>query len=58
MIFLSQLKAFIKNFIQKRQRPKLPLLNVLVIFLREKNARILKFTIARKTIFYRKLQNL
>ena len=27
---LSQLKAFLKNFIQKKQRPKLPLLNLLV----------------------------
>ena len=27
IIFLRQLKTFMKNFIQKKQRPKLPLLN-------------------------------
>ena len=36
MIFLSQLKTFMKNFIKKKQRPKLPLLNVLVTSLTKK----------------------
>ena len=42
MIFLSQLKTFMKNFIQKRELPKLPLLNFLVTFLTEKKH--LKYT--------------
>ena len=50
-IFLSQLKAFMKNLIQKRQRPKLPLLNFLVQFLSERKSQINNFTIARQTIF-------
>ena len=50
-IFLSQLKAFMKNLIQKRQRSKLPLLNFLVQFLSERKSQINNFTIARQTIF-------
>ena len=47
MIFLSQLKTFMKNFIEKRQRPKLPLLNFLVKFLTERKSQMNNFTIAR-----------
>ena len=50
-IFLSQLKAFTKNLVQKRQRPKLSLLNFLVQFLSERKSQINNFTIARQTIF-------
>ena len=45
MIFLSQLKTFRKNFIQKRQCPKLPLVNFSV------TSEINNITIARQTIF-------
>ena len=47
MIFVSQLKTFMKNFIEKRQRPKLPLLNFLVKFLTERKSQMNNFTIAR-----------
>ena len=36
MIFLSQLKTFMKNFIQRTQRLKLPLLKFLIKFLTER----------------------
>ena len=51
MIFFSQLKTFMKNFMQKRQVLKLPLLNFLVKFLTERKSQIDNFTIARQTIF-------
>ena len=58
MLFLSQLKTFMKNFVQKRQHPKLPLLNFLLKFLTGRKSQINNFTIARQTVFKRKLQNL
>ena len=36
MIFLSQLKTFMKNFMQERKVLKLPLMNFLVKFLTKK----------------------
>ena len=51
MIFLSQLKASIKNFIQKRECLKLPLRNLLVKILTERKSQMNNFTIARQTIF-------
>ena len=51
MIFLSQLKASMKSFIQKRQRLKLPLLNFLVKSLTERKSQKNNFTIARQTFF-------
>ena len=51
MIFLSQTETFMKNFVQKRQHPKLPLLNFLLKFLTERKSQINNFTIARQAIF-------
>ena len=51
MIFLSQLKASMKSFIQKIQRLKLPLLNFLVKSLTERKSQKNNFTIARQTFF-------
>ena len=51
MIFLSQLKASMKSFIQKRQRLKLPLLNFLVKSLTGRKSQKNNFTIARQTFF-------
>ena len=51
MIFLSQLKTFTKIFIEKRQRPKLSLLNFLVKLLIERTSEINNFTNARQTFF-------
>ena len=51
MIFLSQLKTFMKIFIQKRQCPKLSLLNFLVKLLIERTSEINNFTNARQTFF-------
>ena len=48
-------KNVMKNFIQRRQRLKLPLLNFLVNFLTERKSQMSNFTIARQTFFYRKL---
>ena len=44
MIFLNQLKTFMKNFIPKRQPPKLPLLNFLTKFVTERRSHIDNFT--------------
>ena len=51
MTFLSQLKASMKSFIQKRQRLKLPLLNFLVKLLTGRKSQKNNFTIARQTFF-------
>ena len=40
MIFLSQLKTFMKNFMQERKVLKLPLMNFLVKFLTERKSQI------------------
>ena len=51
MTFLSQLKASMKSFIQKRQHLKLPLLNFLVKLLTGRKSQKNNFTIARQTFF-------
>ena len=47
MVFLNQLKTFIKN----RQPSKLPLHNFLAKFLTEKKCQMNSFTIAMQTFF-------
>ena len=50
MLLQNQLKTFMKNFTQKRQQLKLPLLNFLVEFRTEIKSQVNNFTIARQTI--------
>ena len=50
MLLQNQLKTFMKNFTQKRQHLKLPLLNFLVESRTEIKSQVNNFTIARQTI--------
>ena len=51
MTFLRQQKTFMKNFMPKRQPPKLPLLSFLAKFLTKRKSHTNIFIIARLSFF-------